>query len=57
MSFFVCFLYAFKVAVKSASKLVEDVELEGACDIMLVVEGLGLDAQPPKIRSIVRGRS
>jgi hypothetical protein len=36
MSFFVCSLYALKAAVKSDSKLVEDVEVEGTRDIMLL---------------------
>jgi hypothetical protein len=29
MSFFVCFLYAFKASEKIASKFVEDVDVEG----------------------------
>jgi hypothetical protein len=32
MSFFVCFLYAFKASEKIASKFVEDLEVEGTCE-------------------------
>jgi hypothetical protein len=45
MSFFVCFLYAFKAAVKIVSKFGEEVEVDGTWDIMTLVEGLGSDAQ------------
>lgn len=43
--------------MKSASKLVEGVEVEGTWDIMLVVEGLGLDANRDKIDSEARAHS
>ena len=36
MSRFVCFLYSFKAAVKIVSKLVEEVEVDGIWDIVLV---------------------
>jgi hypothetical protein len=45
MSFFVCFLYAFKAAVKIVSKFGEEVEVDGTWDIMTLAEGLGSDAQ------------
>jgi hypothetical protein len=41
ISFFVCFLYAFNAAEKIVSKLVEEVEVDGTWDIVLVIEGLG----------------
>lgn len=34
MSFFVCFLYSFKAAVKIVSKSGEDVEVDGTWDIV-----------------------
>jgi hypothetical protein len=34
MSFFVCFLYSFKAAKKIVSKFVEEVEVDGTCDIV-----------------------
>ena len=34
ISFFVCFLYAFKAAEKIVSKFVEEVEVDGTWDIM-----------------------
>ena len=34
MSFFVCFLYAFKAAENIVSKFVEDVEVDGTWDIV-----------------------
>ena len=43
ISLFVCFLYSFKAAVNSASKVAEDVEVDGTGDIM-VVAGAWLDA-------------
>jgi hypothetical protein len=36
MSFFVCFLYSFKAAVKIVSKFVDDVAVDGTLDIVLV---------------------
>jgi hypothetical protein len=49
MSFFVCFLYAFKAAEKILSKSVEYVEVDETWDIALFVEGVGLDAQAFKL--------
>ena len=34
MSFFVCFLYAFKAVSKIVSKIVEDLEVDGTWDIV-----------------------
>ena len=34
MSFFVCFLYSFKAAVKIVSKFWEEVEVDGTWDIV-----------------------
>jgi hypothetical protein len=34
ISFFVCFLYAFKASVKIVSKFVEGVEVDGTWDIV-----------------------
>ena len=50
MSFFVWFLYAFRAVEKIVSKFVEEVEVDGTWNIMLDVDGLGLDA-PRSIRS------
>jgi hypothetical protein len=44
MSFFVCFLYAFKAAVKIVSKFVEEVEVDGAWYMMVLVGELGAQA-------------
>src|ERR1700677_221900 len=54
ISFFVCFLYAFKAAVKMVSKFVEEVEVDGTWDMMILVGELGSDAQAQAqgIRSI-----
>ena len=38
MSFFVCFLYVFNASVKSASKFVEGVEVDGTWDMVSVVD-------------------
>ncbi len=43
MSFFVCFLYASKAALKIVSKSVGDVAVDGTWDIVLV-EGACMDA-------------
>jgi hypothetical protein len=44
MSFFVCFLYAFKAAVKIVSKFVEEVEGDGTWYMMELVGELGAQA-------------
>ena len=54
ISFFVCFLYAFKAAANIVSKFVEEVEADGTGDMMVLVGFLDLDAkaQAQMIRSI-----
>jgi hypothetical protein len=56
MSFPVCFLCSFKAATKFVSKFVEEVEVDGTWDMMVLVEGLGSDAQAQAQRIIsIRG--
>jgi len=43
MSFFVCFLYAFRAAVKIVSNFVEEVAVDGTWDIVLAwLDALGI---------------
>ena len=44
MSRFVCFLYSFKAVAKIVPKFVEEVEVEGVCDIgIMLVEWCSVD--------------
>ena len=54
ISFFVCFLYAFNASANIVSKCVEEVEVDGTWDMMILVGCLESDgqAQTQGIRSI-----
>ena len=54
ISFFVCFLYAFKAAANIVSKFVEEVEADGTWNMMILVRCLesNAQAQAQGIRSI-----